>query len=167
MQKWETDDRMLDHSWYVTPEYKDVFRRLRDEDPVHWTEDDSYGKHHWTISRYDDVKQFLSNHAQLSNRWDTRIPATPKRYTPEERFAMGFDTSMARNDPPTHDMYRRPVNKHFSVPAIKKLTGDVSSIVDEIFAEAREKEEVDIVDQIAGELPARVVLRMLGVPEAD
>lgn len=167
MGKWETDDRLLDPSWYVTPEYKDVFRRLRDEDPIHWTEDDSYGKHHWTISRYDDVKQFLTNHEQLSNRWDTRIPATPKRYTPEERFAMGFDTSMARNDPPIHDLYRRPVNKHFSVPAIKKLTGDVSAIVDEIFAEAREKGEVDLVDEIAGELPARVVLRMIGVPESD
>lgn len=80
---------------------------------------------------------------------------------------MGFDTSMARNDPPIHDMYRRPVNKHFSVPAIKRLTGDVSSIVGEIFAEARAKDEVDIVDEIAGELPARVVLRMVGVPESD
>ncbi|MGM7775786.1 cytochrome P450 [Arthrobacter sp. KNU-44] len=168
MSEWsEIDNKLLDPQWYRTTEYHEAFRKLRDEDPVHWTEDDAYGKHYWFLTRYDDVRDYLLNHKQLSSRWETRVPKSPQRYTPEERFAMGFDTSMARNDPPIHDLYRRPINKHFSVPVVKRLAGDVERIVDEIIADVAELGEVDLVEAIAGELPVKVILRMLGVPEAD
>ena len=73
MSEWsEIDNKMLDSQWYRTTEYHDVFKKLRDEDPVHWTEDDVYGKHYWFITRYDDVRDYLLNHKQLSSRWETR-----------------------------------------------------------------------------------------------
>jgi cytochrome P450 len=168
MSEWnDIDNKMLDPQWYLTTEYHDVFTRLRHEDPVHWTEDDSYGKHYWFITRYDDVKDYLLDHRTFSSRWETRVPKSPKRYTPEERFEMGFDTSMARNDPPIHDLYRKPINKHFSVPAVAKMRQNVDAIVDEIIADVSDRGEIDVVEQLAGEMPVKVILRLLGVPEED
>ena len=165
---WTTvDNSLLDPNWYTSPGYHEAFARMRDEDPLHWTQDDRYGKHYWSPTRYDDVKNYLLDHERLSSRWDTRVPRTPKRLTPEERHERGFDIGVAFNDNPIHDMYRRPINKHFSVPAIGKLGHDVHSIVDEILIEVAERGSCDFVEDIAAELPVKVILRMLGVPEND
>jgi cytochrome P450 len=168
MSEWtEIDNKLQDPAWYTTQEYHQVFTRLRHEDPVHWAEDDAYGKHYWFLTRYEDVRNMLLNPRVFSSRWDTRPPKTTKRYTPEERFEMGFDVSMARNDPPIHDLYRKPVNKHFSAPAINKMRGDVDAINDEIIARVAAKGRADVVEEIAGEMPVKVILRLLGVPEKD
>ncbi|NKX56557.1 cytochrome P450 [Arthrobacter mobilis] len=163
----EYDNKMLDPHWYTTGEYHEAFKRLRDEDPVHWTEDSSYGKNYWAITRYEDVKDYLLNPQRFSSRWDTRIPRSPKRRTPEERHAQGWDISIATNDDPIHDLYRKPINKHFSVPAIARLGEDVHGIVDEIIAEVGNRGQADFVEDFAADLPMKVILRMLGVPRED
>ncbi|MFF3573833.1 cytochrome P450 [Nocardia jiangxiensis] len=168
MTDWTSiDNKLLDANWYTTTEYHDVFKVLRDEDPLHWAEDNHYGRHYWVVTRYDDVKWYLLDHQRLSSRWDTRIPKSPKRRTPEERYELGMDVSLGRNDQPIHELYRRPMNKHFSVPAMKKLAAGTEAIVDEIIAEVADLGSCDLVEDIAGELPVRVILRMLGVPEVD
>ena len=35
-------------------------------------------------------------------------------------------------DPPVHGLYRRPMNKHFSVPAVARLTDVIDRIVDDL-----------------------------------
>lgn len=168
MTDWtEIDNRILDNDWYTSLDYHKALKRLRDEDPVHWTRDDAYGRHYWYLTRYSDIREYFLDPVHFSNRIDTKVPREPRRYTPEERFAMGYNSSMARNDPPTHDLYRRPLNKHFSVPAVGKLKADIERIVDEIIREVADRGEVDLVRDMAADLPAKVILRMLGVPEQD
>lgn len=59
------------------------------------------------------------------------------------------------------------MNKHFSVPAVRRLADDVDKIVDEIIAEVAGKGECDLVEDLAAPLPMKVILRMLGVPPED
>lgn len=163
----EYDTKLLDPHWYTTAEYHHAFRRLRDEDPVHWTVDPDYGKDYWAITRYSDIKEYLLDPRRFSSRWDTRVPRSPKRRTPEERYELGYDVDVTVNDDPIHDLYRRPVNKYFSTPAIAKLSDEVDTIVDEIIAEVAGTGECDLVEDLAGPLPMKVILRMLGVPPED
>lgn len=164
----EIDNSLLDPLWYAAGDFQDTFRLLRDEDPVHWAEDGSYGKSYWAVTRYDDVREYLLSPRKLSSRWDTRVPRTPKRLTPEQRHELAFDVTPSTLDDPVHDLYRRPFNKHFSAPVIAKMRSDVERIVDEIILEAAEKGgEIDVVEDLATPLPARVILRLLGVPESD
>jgi cholest-4-en-3-one 26-monooxygenase len=169
MNEWnEIDNKILDPAWYTQPEeFHRVFKELRDDDPVHWTENDAYGRHHWTLTRYDHVKEYLLDPARFSSREDSRVPRSPKRKTPEERHAQGWDTNIATIDDPYHNLYRRPINKHFSVPAIAKMSDDVDRIVDEILADISERGTCDLVEDIAAQVPGKVVFRLLGVPECD
>ena len=168
MTDWQDiDTKLLDPLWYPKDEYHAVFKTLRDEDPVHWTQDTSYGKDYWAVTRYDDVKAALQDDRLFSSRWRTHVPRTPKRLTPEERYALGYDVAIVTNDNPLHDLYRRPLNKHFSVPAINKMQTDVRKTVDEVLSEISERGTADLVDDVALILPTRVVLRWLGVPEED
>ncbi|MFJ3780010.1 cytochrome P450 [Streptomyces sp. NPDC090075] len=161
------DNNLLNPAWYQSREYHAVFKALRDEDPVHWAVDERFGRSYWVLSRYDDVKDYLLDHGQFSSRWQTRPPRSPKRITPDERHALGHDVGIAFNDPPIHTIYRRPINKHFSVPAVKRLGEDIDSIVDDIIADVAPRGEADLVEDICAELPVRVILNMLGVPEKD
>lgn len=168
MTDWsDIDDRLLDPMWYKTGEIHETFRQLRDEDPVHWTHDRNYGKDYWALTRYDDVKEYLNSPDKFSSRWDTRVPRTPKRRTPEERHAQGWDVQVATNDDPMHDLYRRPMNKHFALPAMSRLSHQVDQIVDEVLDEIAERGECELVEDVAARVPAMVVLRMLGVPPED
>lgn len=168
MTDWTAiDNKLLDPNWYTTDEYHAVFKTMRDEDPVHWTQDDRYGKHYWSLTRYEDIKAYLQNDRRFSSRWDTRVPRSPVRRTPEERHRQGFDVNVSSTDNPVHDLYRRPINKHFSIPAIARLGADIDSIVDEIIADVAGRGACDLVDDIAAELPIKVILRLLGVPEED
>jgi len=161
------DDKMLDPTWYTTLDYDQAFKLLRDEDPIHWTEDRSYGKNYWAVTRYDDVKEYLLDPSRFSSRMGPRIPRSPKRPTPEERHELGWDVKFTTNDNPIHNLYRKPLNKHFSAVTVGKLRADIEAIVDEIIGEVAHKGEVEFVDEVAAGLPNRVIFRMLGIPRED
>lgn len=168
MTDWtEIDNRLLDWEWYQDDACHAAFKQLRDQDPVHWTEDNRYGKSYWALTRYDDCRDYLLNDLAFSNRWDTHVPSSPQRMTPEERYAIGMDVAIAMIDNPAHDVYRRPLNKHFSVPAIARLKDLIHSSVDEVLAEVAEQPTCEVVSGIALDLPTRIVLRWLGIPPDD
>jgi cytochrome P450 len=73
----EIDNRVADHAWYASDEYRQVFKRLRDEDPVHWVDGTDYGHSFWLITRYADVKELLFEPTKLSNRMSNRLPRGP------------------------------------------------------------------------------------------
>lgn len=161
------DNSLLDPSYYVGTAYHAAFTQMRDEDPVRWVRDERYGKDYWAITRYDDVNEVLLNPPDFSSRWETRVPRSPKRLTPEMRHELGMDVRITELDDPVHDLYRRPVNKHFSVPKIAKMRDEIERIVDGIIGAIAEKGECELVEEVAAELPVRVILNMLGVPEED
>lgn len=163
----QLDNSLLDPDYYVGFDYHAGFSQLRTEDPVRWVQDERYGKAYWAITRYDDINEVLTNGRDFSSRWQSRVPRTPQRITPEQRHEQGIDVRITELDAPVHDLYRRPVNKHFSVPKIATMRGEIEQIVDDIIDAVAEKGECDLVEDIAAELPVRVILNMLGAPQED
>ncbi|MGO4250375.1 cytochrome P450 [Paenarthrobacter sp. RAF54_2] len=168
MIDWKTiDNGLLDPNFYVGTDYHAAFTQMRDEDPVRWVRDERYGKDYWAITRHEDVSEVLKNAHDFSSRWNSRIPLTPKRVTPEERHKRGVDVRITELDFPMHDLYRRPINKHFTVPQIEKMRQGIEQMVDDIIDSIAAKGECDLVEDIAAALPTRVTLEMVGVPKED
>jgi len=163
----EIDNKLLDASWHTGRDYLDVYKTLRDEDPVHWAQDDHFGRGYWFVSRHDDVKHLISNPPQITSRLGSKIPVRSRRYTPEERYSLNFDTTITFVDNPVHLMMRRPINKHFSVPSIARLASRIEGHIDDIIADVAAKGDFDFVLDVAAELPLRVVLTLLDVPKED
>ncbi|MGU3436448.1 cytochrome P450 [Actinomycetes bacterium M1A6_2h] len=161
------DTRIMDPDWFTDLSYLDAFKELRAEEPVRWVEDPKYGKDFWFLTRHDHISEYLLDPKRLSNRFDTRIPRSPKRRTPEERHEQLFDVRLSTNDDPVHNLYRRPMNKHFSVPAISKLSGDIERIVDDLIADVGPRGEAEFVGDLANALPMNVIFNMLGIPPED
>ncbi|WP_169721606.1 cytochrome P450 [Nocardioides alkalitolerans] len=161
------DDLLMDPAWYARNDWHPTFRTLRHEDPVHWVEDRRYGHPYWGVFSYEAIREVWERWDLFSSRLGTVPPRAAKRHPPEELHAMGLDVTPPYLDPPVHGLYRRPMNKHFSVPAIARLTAMIDENVDDLIAEVAEKEQFDFVTDVAAQLPMRIIFALLGVPRED
>jgi len=138
-----------------------TFQRLRETDPVSWWAEHDGGKGFWAITRYDDL-------LEVSRRVETFSSA--QGITLEEIEGEDFHArrNMLEYDPPEHTRYRRLVSKPFSrrevyayEEAIRLLA---RGVVERALAGA---DTFDFVEQVAKQLPMRMLGRLLGVPDDD
>jgi cholest-4-en-3-one 26-monooxygenase len=59
------------------------------------------------------------------------------------------------------------MNKHFSVPAIARMTDLIDQNVEKLIDEVAAKDQFDFVTDVAAQLPMRIIFALLGVPEED
>jgi cytochrome P450 len=70
-------------------------------------------------------------------------------------------------DPPRHSAHRGPVSVHFRPKVIAGLEDWVRETCRAIMASAAEKGEVEFVNDVAAQLPVRIIGEMFGLPPAD
>lgn len=146
-------------------EFYEAFDVLRAEDPVHWTEDKAGGRHFWSLTRHADCVAVLHDPILFSNKMGTQIPPRGAKPTPEYMHKIGADVRLTQQDPPLHTQLRKPLNPHFSVPASNRYRAKVTEIIDDLMGEIRGSDEVDLIASFCAELPVRVFLHLMDVPE--
>ncbi|MFV2178574.1 cytochrome P450 [Actinomadura sp. LOL_016] len=167
MTDWEKiDDDLTTPTFFAGTDFHATFATLRREDPVHWTKG-NYERGFWSLTRHTDVLRLLDEPELFSIRNGPHLPPEAKEFTGEQLRAMGMDVGIASTDPPRHHSRRIPMNPHFSVPAVRRLRGEVENISEEIFREVAPRGEADIVEDLAAQLPVRLFLPMMGIPKAD
>jgi cytochrome P450 len=138
-----------------------LFRRLRQEDPVH---EDPQGRG-WIISRYDDVEKVLA---------DRRFSAQRTLLASEGPGASSaVQAALARQmlflDPPDHTRLRSLFTKAFTPQRMEALKPQVTTLVTEYLNRAEDAGggAIDFIQDFAIPLPVTVIAQMLGVPTAD
>jgi len=135
-----------------------VYRRLRDEAPVMWSD----SQNAWLVSRYADVKDVLESPERFSSAGREKRSETSDAVW--EAFA-GF-TGFFWSDPPEYTLDREAWSSAFK-PRLKGIPGVVQGIVDELLDGVEHGSVVDVVSALAFPLPATVVFALLGVPRED
>ncbi len=139
---------------------------LRDDDPVHWS--DALGG--WVLTRYDDVKA-----AQIDRRFsaDRLTPfaehVASDVWAGENRkdvldMAAQLKLWTVFKDPPDHTRLRRLMVDAFTPRAIEALRFHIRAIVDELLDGLAGRNDIDLIQDFAYPLPARVIAHILGVP---
>jgi len=133
------------------------FERLRKEDPVHYLKDSNFGSF-WSITRYKDIMEVDTNHADFSSHPAILLGDQPEDFTFENFIAM---------DPPTHDEHRAavsgvvaPRNLAELEPIIRKRAGDIldSLPIGETF---------NWVDRVSIELTTQMLATVFDFPFED
>ena len=167
MTDWQTlDENLTTSAYYTTGGFHEDFRRLRHEDPVHWTEGNAV-KPFWSITRHADCATVLDDPHSFSSEYGGIMPLTAEEPTPEQREALGFGALPTFLDPPVHLGRRQPFNKHFSAPAMGRMRDGIQKIIDDLLAPVLPRGECDVVADLVGPLPALLVCQMMGVPRED
>jgi len=139
------------------------FERARLEAPVfHAPEID-----HWVISRYDDVKAVLLDIDTFSAS-NTIAPITPLSDEAAATLRDGGwrqSPALGNNDPPDHARFRRNVQRAFTPRRVAELEPFISSTVEACVARIASRGHADLMAEVFYDLPALVILELLGIPE--
>ncbi len=148
------------HDTYVNGVPHETFRWLRDNDPVHWTEESDGGRGFWSVTRYDDVLTVSRNPEQFSSRQGIRLEDMDPEETEARRTLMEMDA-------PEHTRLRRLVSRPFAPRSIATYEDAVRSLAVEVLEGLRGQTRLDFTRQVARELPMRMLGRLLGLPDED
>jgi len=151
----------------------DLFKRLRDESPVHWNpgrpsreravglvEPEQRG--FWVLTRHADVVNVSKNSELFSSERGTAINADMR---PEDLLM--FQQQMIHMDPPRHTRLRASINDFFKPRTIQKLDRRIRELTREILNAVAARGECDFVTDVSAELPLLVLAELLGVPRED
>jgi cholest-4-en-3-one 26-monooxygenase len=142
----------LDPTLYVQGVAHDLFRWMRENDPVHRDERNGI----WVVSKYEDVSYVERQPELFSSAQGVR----PK--------GGGADAlSIVSMDDPEHARQRRLISRGFTGARITQLTDHIRELAHELVDEVAKRGECDFVDDIAKPLPLIVIAEMLGLGVDD
>lgn len=132
-----------------------MYRQLREKQPVFYNE----ARKWWELYRYDDILAVLND--------TTRFSA--ERYLPPENpISENLPTrSILNMDPPRHRQLRALINQAFAPRSVTQLTPRINELVNELLDAVTPWGQMDVVSNLAGQLPLRIINAMLGIPNED
>jgi cytochrome P450 len=143
---------------FVEGRQHELFRALRDDDPLHWNDESDGGRGFWSLTRYDDVRAGATDHERLSSAEGTQLA---------ERRVEGKLHSLHNMDEPEHGKLRRIAIPYLRAVKIKRWQQSIAESVTRLLDEAEEQGEIEFVHAVSANLPIRVLARVLGVPAED
>ncbi len=140
----------------------EVFRELRDSDPVSHHDHPAWEHGYWAVTRHADVQR-------VSRDWNGFRNA-PNPFLPD-RADYGDDAGssllMISLDPPEHTKLRKLISSGFTPRRINDLAARVKERVDSVIDSVAGRGECDLVRDVALWLPLHAIADLVGVPEAD
>jgi cytochrome P450 len=156
-----TDIDLASHDFFVDAFPHEAFRLLREHDPVHWQPEPAPNHGFWAITKYHDVETVIDDPATYSSE---RGGVILEEMAPDELDAR---KSMMETDPPRHTRMRKIASPLFTPRSMREYEGYCRDIARDVLDKALAKGEFDFVLDVAKELPIRVLVRILGVPDED
>jgi cytochrome P450 len=150
----------------------EILERYRDAGPVHHVIF-PHGADVWLVTRYDDVRQLLSD-ARVSKdgrRMNEMFARHTGTFVEDEKPDVGFDDELSQHmlntDPPRHTRLRGLVSKAFTLRRMEAFRLRIHELVDQMLDSMAGRDEVDLVGEYSQPLPIIVICDLLGIPFAD
>ncbi len=142
----------------------DLFTRLRNEAPLHWSPLDDYPQEggFWSLTRAEDLRN-------VSLDWETfssyvgGIMVLDDFGIPLE----GQQQQMISMDPPRHDRIKALFQRGFTPKRIAEHEERIREIVNRVLDRVAARGECDLVNEVAGPVVSRVIGSFIGSPEED
>lgn len=143
----------------------ELYRRLREEDPVHWS--DRLGL--WLVSRYEDVAAAVRDERYSTSRSGMyRRPLSAEAQGRYEPLLRHLSRWLLLVDGEDHARLRKLVNLAFTPRMLKALQPRIERIANEILDSLPASgQPIDLIPALCYPLPVIVIAEMLGVPEED
>jgi cytochrome P450 len=109
------------------------------------------------VTRHEDVKAVGRNAALFSSCPTIMIDDG-------SATSLGDHMMMLTMDPPRHTQYRKLVSPSFLRSAAGRMRPGIERLAAEIVDGVADRDELDLVEDVAGLLPSYVIAEMLGIP---
>jgi cytochrome P450 len=127
------------------------------------------------VTRHRDVKAVMSNvypNSHNGYRYGRLAEGVVSRLPPADHELffriMDFESLfMSRNDGKEHARLRRISSRAFTARRIELLRESIERHIDDLVAPLRDRDVVDVKTDLANQLPVRVIVDLIGIPQAD
>lgn len=137
-----------------------VFKGLRQQEPLHWSEEPAPNHGFWSLTRYHDIVSVLRDPATFTSERFTNLEEVDADQEEARR-------SLLETDGSRHRALRRLLQGQFTPAAVAHyetfLRGLTATTLDNAFAQG----EFDFVRDVAADFPINVLARLLDVPATD
>ena len=144
------------HGKQVLEDPHPVYKRLRDESPVHWVE--SYGA--WALSRFADLWELSQDDRHLTAREGT----TPHYLVSQAIPAL---PNLNHMDPPAHGGLRRALLPFFLPRRVRSIEAELRPFVRRCIDAFLERGQADAVREIGQSVATRLASLSIGFPPGD
>jgi cytochrome P450 len=137
---------------------------LREEAPVHRT---PMGFH--VVSSYALCVEAMRDPEAFSSRFGAAMGGgmSAKARADLSKSPLPVTDTLLTNDPPSHTRFRKLVNKAFSPRRVQSMEAYVVETANDLIDGFAERNELELVEELAVPLPLTVIADQLGVPRAD
>lgn len=137
------------------------FARLRRDDPVHFTQNDFYGRF-WSVTKYKDIMHVDTSHSVYSSDWTQGGIALFNAPNPEQRLQM-----FIAMDPPKHDEQRRAVSPIVAPLNLASMEATIRSRTAKVLDELPRNQEFNWVQRVSIELTTQMLATLFDFPFED
>jgi cytochrome P450 len=134
------------------------FARLRRDDPVHFTQNDFYGRF-WSVTKYKDIMHVDTHHGVYSSDWTQGGIALFNAPNPEQRLQM-----FIAMDPPKHDEQRRAVSPIVAPLNLASMEATIRSRTAKVLDELPRNQEFNWVQRVSIELTTQMLATLFDFP---
>jgi cytochrome P450 len=154
-------DYHRDPGLFVDP-HERILALIDEAPPLFWT---PHNGGHWMALGYDIVYRVMREHESFSSALMLpEIRAGMANFKlPDGRRVPSMTPIML--DPPDHTKLRAPLQKTFSPKTVMALKGDIEALATSLVEAAAPLGHCDFLSAVIEQLPVRVFLRMMGLPE--
>jgi cytochrome P450 len=153
-------ESLTDPEFHATDNVYRLWRWMRTNAPVH--RHPPYGlPAFWSVTRYADVRAVLADPETFSSARGVLL--RPTGYGPDP----GGGLTLALTDPPRHRKLRSLIADRFSVRHVRAIADLLRADVRRVLRAALDRGTCDFAQDVANRLTSFLILRLMGVPEAD
>jgi cytochrome P450 len=142
---------------FQTGAHYEVFRRLRKEDPVHYTAESAFGPY-WSITKFNDIVAVETNPQVFSSNRDITIGDQDPDFVPKNFIA---------RDPPVHDVQRKAATPAVAPSRLAELEAVVRQRAGDILDSLPRGETFDWVKSVSMELTTQMLATLFDFPWED
>ena len=136
----------------------DYMRRLRQEDPVHWSPTGPTGPY-WSITKFNDIVEIETKHHIFSSERDIVVGDAPQGdFLPRNFISM---------DPPVHDAQRKAVTPAVGPTRLAELEALIRERTARVLDDLPRGEVFDWVDKVSIELTTQFLATLFDFPWED
>tara|TARA_B100000965_G_scaffold86881_1_gene70387 strand:+ start:568 stop:1893 length:1326 start_codon:yes stop_codon:yes gene_type:complete len=154
------------NDWFGKNLDLEVFKRLREESPVHYSEDSQVGAY-WSITKYEDVKAIDMDHKRFSSdimNGGIRLGGQPMTEPPDAIFHLPM---FIMQDQPKHTGQRKTVAPMFTPAHLGNFEELIRGRTIKVLDELPDNETFNWVDNVSIELTSRMLATLFDVPQED
>ncbi|MFL2646606.1 MAG: cytochrome P450 [Dehalococcoidia bacterium] len=140
-----------------------IYEKMRLNAPIVWSEQHDG----WILTQYQDVHTVLRDpdlFAKLPDRPVTQAGGQGNPQQHREMMTPLGTKNMLNVDEPDHKRLRRVLERDFTPRKIADLEPHVYEVADRLLEGASQRDQFDVMDELAVPLPVTMIAELLGIP---